>query len=153
MKRASRLILGVVAVAAVAACENRLDPLIGTIGAPPIVITAANYGNVGLTAVNDTALPRSTSNSGTVYTLVSATLRLHADSTWIFSTLESLSGSNGQFIGTSPANYSGTWRVSDTTITMLPNYGTATIKGDTVFWRNGPRHTWEDTIRFTLVRR
>ena len=153
MKRASRLLAICGAVAVVSACENRLDPLIGTIGRPPITISAADYGNVSLVAVNDTLLPRSTTNSGTVYTLVSATLRLHADSTWIFSTLESLSGTNGQFIGTSPANYTGTWRVTDTTIAMLPNYGKATIKGDTVFWRNGPRHTWEDTIRFTLVRK
>jgi hypothetical protein len=153
MKRASGLSGFLVCLAIVAACEGRLEPGIGTIGSPPITITAADFGNLGLVEVNDTTLPRSTSNSGVVYTLVSGSFSLHADSTWLASTLESLSAPNGTFIGTSPANYTGTWRVHDTTLTLLPNYGTAVIKGDTIFWRNGPRHTWEDSIKFTLVRK
>jgi hypothetical protein len=153
MKRAFRLTAFVASLGIVAACEGRLEPGVGTIGSPPITVKAADFGNLGLVEVNDTTLPRSTSNSGVVYTLVSGSFSLHADSTWLASTLESLSAPNGTFIGTSPANYSGTWRVSDTTLILLPNFGTAVIKGDTIFWRNGPRHSWEDSIKFTLVRK
>jgi hypothetical protein len=134
---------------AVAACDARLDPLTGRTPQPPIVVPTGDYS---LVAVNDSALPHATTNSGVVYSLVSATLSLHTDSTWLASTLESLSSTNGQFIGNSPANYEGTWRVDDTTIVLSPSkYGTLAIKGDTVFWRNGPRHGWEDSIHFTLV--
>ena len=153
MKRASRPIAGLIALALVVACESRLAPGVGTIGSPPIDVKATDFGDMGLVAVNDTALPRSTTSGGVVYTLISGTFSLHADSTWLASTLESLSSTDGEFIGTSPANYTGTWRVTDTTITLLPTYGTAVIRGDTIFWRNGPRHTWEDSIKFTLVRK
>lgn len=152
MKRVSRLTAFIVALAAIIACEGRVDSLTGYIGKPPLSIQAAEYN---LVAVNDTLLPRSTTNSGTVYTIVSGSFSIHADSTWFFSTLESLSGTNGQFISTSPANYTGKWTVTDTTINLLPTatYGKAIMKGDTVFWRNGPRHAWEDSIKFTLVRK
>ena len=139
-------------VAAVACGDARTAPLIGTIGQPPVVIKAADYGNMGMVAVNDTALPRGTTNAGVVYSMISGTFSLHADSTWLASTLESLSGTNGQFIGTSPANYNGTWSVKDTML-VLSGYGTARVKGDTIFWFKGPRHGWEDSIKYTFVKR
>jgi hypothetical protein len=149
MTRASRLGAFLLACIAVAACETRLDPLTGRTPAPPITVT---FGKYSLVAVNDTELPHPTTNSGVVYTLVNATLTLGSGGSWEASTLESLSGTNGQFIGTSPANYTGTWTYDDTTIALSPDkYGTVTIKGDTVFWRNGPHHTWEDSIRFAMV--
>ena len=126
MKRASSVTAFLVALAFVTACESRLAPGIGTIGQPPVVIKAAEYGNMGMVAVNDTILPRSTTNSGVVYSMIGGTFSLHADSTWLASTLESLSASNGQFIGTSPANYTGTWTVKDTVV-VLPGYGTAVL--------------------------
>ena len=152
MKRASGVTVFVVALAFVTACESRLAPGIGTIGQPPLVIKATDYGNMGMVAVNDTILPRSTTNAGVVYSMLSGTFSLHADSTWLASTLESLSGSNGQFIGTSPANYTGTWTVKDT-VMVLTGYGTAIVKGDTIFWFKGPRHGWEDSIKYTLVKK
>ena len=152
MTRASRTIVFLVALALVAACESRLAPGIGTIGQPPVVIKAAEYGNIGMIAVNDSLLPRSTTNAGVVYTMISGTFSLHADSTWLASTLESLSGSNGQFIGTAPANYNGTWSVKDTVV-VLSGYGTAMVKGDTIFWFKGPRHGWEDSIKYTLLKK
>jgi len=149
MTRASRVTAFLLACVAVAACETRLDPLTGRTPPPPITVT---FGKYTLVAVNDSALPHPTTNSGVVYTLVSATLTLGSSGSWEASTLESLSGTNGQFIGTSPANYNGTWAYADTTIALSPDkYGTVTVKGDTVFWRNGPRHTWEDSIKFTMV--
>jgi hypothetical protein len=135
---------------AVIGCDDRGNTRIAGINRPPVDVSS---GDFNLVAVNDTLLPHKTTNSGTNYTLVSGSFSLHADSTWLFSTVESVSGTNGVFIGTSPANYSGSWRVADSTVTLLPTYGTAKIKGDTIFWRNGPRHSWEDTIRFTLVRK
>lgn len=152
MKRASGVTTFLAALAITTACESRLAPGIGTIGQPPVVIKAAEYGNMGMVAVNDTILPRSTTNSGVVYSMIGGTFSLHADSTWLASTLESLSASNGQFIGTSPANYTGTWTVKDTVV-VLPGYGTAILKGDTIFWFKGPRHGWEDSIKYTLVRK
>jgi hypothetical protein len=150
MKRLPLLTAVLVALAAVAACDGRVDHLTGYVGQPPLSIQAAEFT---LVAVNDTQLPRSTTNNGTVYTTVSGSFSIHADSTWFFSTLESLSGTNGQFIGTSPTNNNGQWTVTDTTITLLPTSGKAVMKGDTIFWRNGPRHTWEDSIKLTLVRK
>jgi hypothetical protein len=153
MTRACRLIAFFGAVALVAACgESRLAPGIGTIGQPPVVIKAADYGNMGMVAVNDTELPRATTNAGVVYSMISGTFSLHYDSTWLASTLESLSGTNGQFIGTSPANYTGTWTVKDTML-VLPGYGTARVKGDTIFWFKGPHHGWEDSIKYTFVKK
>jgi hypothetical protein len=152
MTRASRIPAFVVALALVAACESRLAPGIGTIGQPPVVIKAADYGNMGMIAVNDSLLPRSTSNAGVVYTMISGTFSLHADSTWAGSTLESLSGADGQFIGTNPNNYNGTWSVKDSTV-MLSGYGTAFVKGDTIFWFKGPRHIWEDSIKYTYLKK
>jgi hypothetical protein len=151
MTRAHRLSAFLVALAAVTACEARIDAPTGYVGQPPLSIQAADYN---LVAVNDTQLPRSTTNSGTVYTMVSGSFSLHADSTWFFSTLETLSAaSNGQFISTSPASYQGKWTVTDTTIHFETARGTGRLKGDTLIWRNGPRHTWEDSIKFTLVRK
>src|SRR3954470_16768180 len=145
-----RLAAFLIALAAVAACEGRINAPTGYVGQPPLSIQAADYS---LVAVNDTQLPRSTTNSGTVYTMVSGSFSLHADSTWFFTTLESLSGTNGQFISTTPSSYQGTWNVTDTTVHFQAARGTGRIRGDTLFWRNGPRHTWEDSIKFTLVRK
>jgi hypothetical protein len=153
MTRASRLIAFVASVAVVAACgESRLAPGIGTIGQPPVVIKAADFGSMMMVQVNDTLLPRGTTNSGVVYSMISGTFSLHTDSTWLASTLESLSSTNGQFIGTSPANYNGTWSVKDTML-VLSGYGTARIKGDTIFWFKGPHHGWEDSIKYTFVKK
>jgi hypothetical protein len=153
MTRALNLTLFLAAVAVVAACgDTRLAPGIGTIGQPPVVVKAADYGNMSMVAVNDSALPRGTTNAGVVYSMISGTFSLHADSTWLASTLESLSRTNGQFIGTSPANYIGTWSVDDTML-VLPGYGTMLLKGDTIFWFNGPRHGWEDSIKYTFVKK
>jgi hypothetical protein len=152
MTRASRITGFLASLALTAACESRLAPGIGTINQPPVVINAAEYGNMGMIAVNDTLLPRSTTNGGVVYTMISGTFSLHADSTWAGSTLESLSGSNGQFIGTNPNNYNGTWSVKDSTV-VLPGRGTVLVKGDTIFWFKGPRHIWEDSIKYTFLKK
>jgi hypothetical protein len=134
---------------AIAACETRQDPLSGRTPVPPITAPTGNYD---LVAVDDVPMPHNTTNSGVVYSLVSGTFSLRSDSTWLFSTMEVLTGTNGQPIGNSPANYQGTWRVTDTTIVVATSRGTIRIKGDTLFWRGGPKHTWEDTLKFALVR-
>ena len=84
---------------------------------------------------------------------MSGSFSLHSDSTWLFATVESVSGTNGVFLGSSPANYTGTWTVSDSSINLAPSNGRMKIKGDTLFWRGGPKHTFEDTLKFTLVRK
>jgi hypothetical protein len=153
MTRASRITAFLASLALVAAaCESRLAPGIGTINQPPVVINAAEYGNMGMIAVNDTLLPRSTTNAGVVYTMISGTFSLHADSTWAASTLESLSSTDGTFIGTHPNNYNGTWSVKDSTV-VLSGRGTALVKGDTIFWFNGPRRIWEDSIKYTILKK
>jgi hypothetical protein len=149
MKHAIRLIPFVAVLASVTACDDRLDPISGGIRRPPSVVEAGDFQVV---AVNDTLLPHTATNSGVNYTLVSGTFQLHADSTWLFSTVESLTGTNGQVIGNSPANYTGTWGVLESTI-VLQSHGTATVKGDTIFWRGGPKHTFEDSIKYTMVRK
>ena len=150
MNRMLSLVAITAAVAALTACESRLDPLTGRTPVPPIT---APVGNYDLTAVDDEPMPHNTTNSGVVYSLVSGTFSLRSDSTWLFSTMEVLTGTNGAPIGNSPANYQGTWRVTDTTIVLATSRGTIRVKGDTLFWRGGPKHTWEDTLKFTLVRR
>ena len=100
-----------------------------------------------------TALPHLTTFGGTNYSLVSGTFALNADSTWLYSSVEVLSGTNGQTIGSSPANYTGKWTVTDSTINILTKYGFIRFKGDTLFWKGGPRHSWEDSLTFTLVRK
>ena len=148
-----RLAIAAASTLAVAACEARIDGITGTIGRkPPITAPTGSYDVV---AVNDTALPHATSQPGTsvTWTLVTGTFGLQADSSWLFSALETKTGTNGVFLGNVPANYTGTWRVSDTTITLLPANGTMVTRGDTLFWRGGPKHDWEDSIKFTLVRK
>jgi hypothetical protein len=143
----------IVAVAFVAACDDRLDPLNGGFRRPPIEVKT-QAGDFALVEVNDSVLPHETENSKTIYSLVSATFKLSADSNWEYSTLEVVRGTNGVVLGNSPANYAGTWRVVDSTITLLPSqYGTLKLKGDTVFWRGAPKHGWEDTLTLTLVRK
>ena len=148
-----RLSLGaaLLALTLIAACEERLSPRLGSIGEPPVVVPT---GVFGLVEVNDEPLPYITSQAGTRFTLVSGTFALNADSTWLFSTVEVLSSINtGNVIGSSPANFSGTWTVTDSTINMLPENGTITFKGDSLFWIGGPAHAWDDTLKFTLVKR
>ena len=149
MKRALRLLPFAIALVAAAACEDRLDPLTGGIRRAPALIAAGTFQVV---AVNDTLLPHTATNSGVNYSLVSGTFQLHPDSTWLFSTVESLTGTNGQVIGTSPANYTGTWGVVDSTI-VLKAQGTGRVKGDTIFWRGAPKHSFEDTLTLTMVRK
>ena len=150
MKRA-HVLSALLAASAVVACDSRLDPLTGRTPRPPITVTS---GTFDLVMVDDEELPHATVNGGTTYSLVTATFSLNTDSTWLFSTTEVLTSNNtGQVIGSSPANYQGSWRVSDTTINLLPNYGRVTVKGDSLFWRGGPKHSWEPELKFTLVRK
>jgi hypothetical protein len=147
----TRALIVLLAASGVAACDSRLDPLSGRTPRPPIT---APSGTFDLREVDDEPLPHETTNGGTTYSLVAATFSLNTDSTWLFSTTEVLTSNNtGQVIGTSPANYQGTWRVSDTTINLLPNYGRVTVKGDSLFWRGGPKHSWEPELKFTLLKR
>ena len=134
----------------VAACEERLNPTIVRTPVPPITAPTGEYT---LRAVDGVPLPHDTKQSGTTYSLVSGTFALGTDSSWIYSSVEVVSAANGDVIGTSPANYQGTWRIPDTTITLTPARGWVRVKGDTLFWRGGPRHTWEDSLTFTLVRK
>jgi hypothetical protein len=134
---------------AVVACDDRLNTRIAGIGRPDIIVPS---GDFNLVAVDDLPLPRSDTNGGTVYKLMSGSFSMHADSTWLFSTVEQLSGTNGVVLGNSPANYQGTWKVQDSTI-IMPSYGTMKIKGDSLFWRGGPKHGFQDTLKFTLVRK
>ena len=134
-------------VAGGAACDGRIDGLTGTTGSPPI----NEFANMGMLAVNDTLLPRSTANAGVVYSMISGTFSLKTDSTWLASTLERVS-SNGT-VDTTATTYSGTWRATGTLLTLQPGFGTARIKGDTIFWYKGPRHGWEDSIKYTFVKK
>jgi len=146
MTRALKLPAFLACIALAAACDGRIDGLTGTTGNPPI----NEFGNMGMVAVNDTVLPRSTTNSGVVYSMLSGTFSLKSDSTWLASTVERVS-SNG-VIDTTASNYSGTWRATGSLLT-LPGFGTARIKGDTIFWFKGPRHSWEDSIKYTFVKK
>ena len=137
-------------VASLSACDDRFGPRVGRTPVPAIT---APTGTFDLREVDDEPMPHNTTNSGVVYSLVVGTFSLRADSTWLFSTTEVLTGTNGQAIGSSPANYQGTWTVTDTTIVLATSSGTMKVKGDTLFWRGGPKHTWEDTLTFTLVRK
>jgi hypothetical protein len=144
--------LAVLALAAVTACEERLSPRFGGIGQPPITVPTGAYD---LVEVNDDTLPHSTSASDTTSSLVSGSLALNADSTWLFSTVERLSvTSTGAVIRTSPAQFSsGTWNVTGSTVNMRQNQGTITVKGDSLFWTGGPEHDWDDIVKYTLVKR
>ena len=145
------LVAGVLAAATtLAACDSRLDPHQGRTPIPPITAPTGNYD---LVEVDDEPLPHNTTNSGVVYSLVSATFSLRTDSTWAASTMEVLSGTNGQTIGNSPANYTGRWTVTDTTINLATSSGSLRVKGDTLFWTGAPKHTWEDSLKFTLVKK
>ena len=86
-----------------------------------------------------------------VYDAKTGTFSLKTDSTWLASTLERVS-SNGT-IDTTATTYSGTWRATGTLLTLQPAFGTARIKGDTIFWYKGPRHAWEDSIKYTFVKK
>src|SRR5262245_9029517 len=153
MSRSLRLAFAVALTTSIAACEARVDGLTGTTrNTHPITAPTGSYN---LVAVNDTALPHATDQPGTSvkWTLVIGTFALSADSSWNFSMTESKSGTNGVSLGDVPTNLQGTWQVSDTTITLKPASGTMVTKGDTLFWRGGPKHAWEDSIKFTLVRK
>jgi hypothetical protein len=150
MNRTLSLIAVTAGVAILAACDTRQDPLIGR---TPVPALEAPTGNYDLRAVDGEPLPHDAVNSGVVYSLVAGTFLLSADSNWHFSTVEVLAGTNGQPIGSSPANYEGRWSATDTTIVLKTSSGTIKVKGDTLFWRGGPKHTWEDTLTFTLVKK
>ena len=141
-----------VALALVAACEERLSPRFGGIGQPPITVPTGQYVVV---EVNDQPLPYAETEDDTTSSLASGTLRLDADSSWQFSTVEVLSlDSTGTVIRTSPAQFTGgTWAVTSTTVNMRPNRGTITVKGDSLFWIGGPEHDWDDIVKYTLVRK
>ena len=150
MRRSSKVLVLLAVIGGFVACDNRLDPRYGGIGRQPITAPTGDYE---LRAVDGQPLPHVATNSGTNYALTSGSFSLRADSTWLFTTMEAVSSTGGAFIGNSPANYQGSWTVTDTTINLRTGYGTARVKGDTIFWRGGPRHTWEDTLEFTLVRK
>lgn len=146
-------LLGIaVAIAALSACDARQFPTLGGIAKPPVDVSPL-AGFYDLKQVDGANLPHRTTQGGTVYDLVAGSFELHADSTWLFSTTEVLSGTNGQTIGTSPANYTGKWTVTDSTINVLTGRGFIKWKRDTLFWKGGPRHSWEDSLTYTLVRR
>jgi hypothetical protein len=144
-----RAIAFAAAMLLVVACDERLNPRVVGINRPPIDVPS---GDFNLVAVDDLPLPRTDTSGGTIYKLTSGSFSLHGDSTWLFSTMESLSGTNGVFIGNSPANYQGKWTVTDSTI-AIQSYGSMKVKGDTLFWRGGPKHSFQDTLKFTLVRK
>ena len=137
------------AVATLAACDSRLDPLTGRTPIPPITAPTGAYD---LREVDEEPLPHNTTG-GVVYSLVTGSFSLNTDSTWLFSTTEVVTSTNGTLIGPSLANYQGRWSTTDTTIVLATSRGSIKVKGDTLFWRGGPKHSWEDTLTFTLVRK
>jgi hypothetical protein len=152
MTRALGILTLAAATVVLAACDSRINRVTGISGRPPEILVPT--GDYDLRVVDDAAMPHITSQSGVTYSLVSGTFRLHADSTWIYSSVEVLTNtSNGNPISTSPANYQGTWTVKSDTVKLSTPYGWIRMKGDTLFWRGGPRHTWEDTLKFTLVKK
>ena len=144
------MIGAVMAVVALTACDERFNPTQGRTPVPPI---SAPTGSYDLRAVNGEPLPHTATQSGTNYNIVSGTFDLIADSSWGYSSFETVTSTNGTFIGNSPSNINGTWRVSDTTITLNPSRGLLRVKGDTLFWIGAPKHSWEDSLTFTLVRK
>jgi hypothetical protein len=153
LSRRSLVILAMLfSVAGLSACDERLNPTRAGIRLPPVDVSSI-AGAFDLVGVDGQALPHTTTAGGTNYSLVSGTFALNADSTWLYSSTEVLTGTNGQLIGNSPANYQGKWTVTDSTVNILAGYGFIRMKGDTLFWRGGPRHSWEDSLTFTLVRK
>ena len=152
MTRAYGILALAVATVALGACDSRINRVTGISGNPQTVTVPT--GDFDLRAVDDAAMPHVTSQNGVTYSLVSGTFRLHADSTFIYSSVEVLTNTaNGNPISTSPANYQGKWTVKSDTLKLTSPYGWMRMKGDTLFWRGGPRHTWEDTLEFTLVKK
>ena len=156
MKRALGILTLGAATVALAACDNRINPLTGVSGRPPAVTVLA--GNFDLRAVDQVELPHATPDgvpNGLTHSLVSGTFQLHDDSSWIYSSVEATTVTNtgNPFGAPSLANYQGTWSVKSDTIKLSSTYGWIRMKGDTLFWRGGPRHTWEDTLTFTLVKK
>jgi hypothetical protein len=146
-----RLLLLTVLTVSVAACDQRLNPVQVGVRPPPVT---APTGAFDLVAVNDTPMPHITSQGNVNYVVVSGTFNLNNDSTWLLSTVDQQSDKNtGVVYGTSPANYIGTWSVKDSTINMSPDRGSMKMKGDSLFWAGAPKRSWEDTLRFTLVRK
>jgi hypothetical protein len=84
--------------------------------------------------------------------LLWGTFDLASDSTCFYHSVNSL-GSKGVIFATSRANVSGRWTATDTTLELVqPAAGTLRVKGDTLFWRNAPKNSWEPALTFTLVR-
>lgn len=150
MTRVRRLTAALVALVAVSACEERLNPTMGRTPVPPVTAPTGEYT---LREVNGEPLPHTARQSATNYNLVSGSFNLIADSSWGFSAFETVTAANGDLIGSGPSNINGTWRVTDTTIALLPSRGLMRIKGDTLFWVGAPKHSWEDSLTFTLLRR
>ena len=139
-----------VALALATACEERLSPRLGGIGDPPITVPT---GQFNLVEVNDDPLPHETSNGESILSMITGTLALNPDSTWQFARVEQVKDTSGTVLGTGPASFTGgKWTVTGSTINMLPSSGTMTVKGDTLFWIGAPKHPWESTLKFTLVR-
>jgi hypothetical protein len=158
MTRALGILTLAAATVVLAACDSRINPITGVSGRPPAPAITVPTGDFDLRAVDDAALPHATKDgvpNGLTYSLVSATFQLHADSTWIYSSVEAITVTNtgNPFGNPSVANYQGKWSVKSDTIKLSSPYGWIRMKGDTLFWRGGPRHTWEDTLKFTLVKK
>ena len=146
------LVAAIAAISVLSACDERFDPTRAGIR-PPAISIAGMTGSLDVIAVNASPLPHITTFGGTNYSLVAGTFALKVDSSWEYSSTEVLSGSNGQVIGTSPANYNGKWTVTDSTVNILTASGFIRIKAETLFWKGGPRHNWEDSLTFTLLRK
>lgn len=146
-----RLLLLTVLTVSVAACEQRANPVTAVTRPPPVTAPTGQYS---LVAVNDTPMPHVTSQGTVNYIVLSGNFTLGDDSTWALSTVDQQADKNtGVVYGTSPASYIGTWTVKDSTILLAPNKGSMKMKSDTIFWTGAPKHNWEDTLRFTLVKK
>jgi hypothetical protein len=134
----------------IVACDQRALPTRASIRVPPITAPTGDYL---LRSVDSKPLPHVTSAGGTVYRLMAGSLEIHSDSTWLFHTNTHVTASDGTFLQTSPANYTGRWTANDTVIVLTnPESGTIRVKGDTLFWTGGPRHSWESPLVFALTK-
>jgi hypothetical protein len=130
-------------------CEDRLFPTVANVGPN---LRQELIGTFTVRTVDDSALPHVTTNFGTVYSLDSARLEMHADSTWLYHSLTVVLTRDSVVIGTQPLNATGNWVVVGDTLDLEDSrYGKLLIRGDTLFW-DGPRYQWEPTLRYALTK-
>jgi hypothetical protein len=148
---ALRALTGLALVLTAVGCDQRLLPTAGGIKAP--IIDVPTGGAFQLRAVNNGVLPHVTVGGGSEYRLVSGSFQLNADSTWHFHSNTLVFSESGQPLGASPANYTGRWVTTDSTIELVtPASGSVVIKGDTLYWTGGPKYPWELPLRFALTK-